>query len=184
MKTITDRDIIVVAPDQYRDIARKLSHEIAKKTGLDGSFWTIKQYQDNEFQVGAARYVILLGNADENNLTKDYLPIVGDKLINRAGACFGYDGSKALVFGEGKLEQAEDFQKLLTGLMAYPAKAAIVSIFFSFRSSISLSLGYLVYKYLSDQAKRRKLRKSQTEVAATLFLAETLDEMAGIKKAD
>jgi hypothetical protein len=185
MATITNKDIIVVAPEQYRDLARKLSHEIAKKTGLNGAYWTIKQYEDNEFLVGAARYVILLGNSDENNLTKDYLPIVGVKLINRAGACFGYDGSKALVFGEGKLDQAEDFHKLLKEVMDNPKTTAAMLIFSpSVWYIIWLGLTYWLYKYFDDQAKRKKLRRSQTEVALTLFLTETFDQMAGIMKTE
>jgi hypothetical protein len=42
---------------------------------MNGNF-AIKQYEDNEFQLGAARYVILLGNSDENSLAKDYLPLI------------------------------------------------------------------------------------------------------------
>jgi len=185
MKTITNKDIIVVAPEQYRDLARKLSHEIAKKTGLDGSYWTIKQYEDNEFQIGAARYVILLGNSDENTLTKDYLPIIGEKLINRSGACFGYDGSKAVVYGEGRLDQFEEFLKVILELKDNPKTAGVTVVFSSILGVMFLSgLVYSTWKVLSNKNKRMRLLRSQTEIASTLFLTETFDEMAGIKKKD
>jgi hypothetical protein len=143
MKAITNNDILVVAPDPYRYLARKLSHEIAKKTGLNAAYWTIKQYEDNEFQVGAARYVILLGNPDENPLTKDYLPTIGKNLINRYGACYGYDGSKAVVFGEGNLDQNESFQKLRKGITDNPPEKNSQSA-----ASSSPELGYKTKLYL------------------------------------
>ena len=185
MKPITNKDIIVAAPEQYRDLARKLSHEMAMKTGLDVSYWTIKQYETHEFELGSARCVILLGNPDENNLTKDYLPIIGDKLKNRAGACFGYDGSKAVVFGEGKLDQFEEFQKLVQELKKHSLTTSVLVIFSSITGVLYFTaLVYAAWKLLSNKAKQEKLRRSQTEVAIALFLTNDFDQMAGINKKD
>lgn len=67
------KEIIVVAPDQYKDLARKLSHQISKVPGCNGAFWNIKQFEDNEFQLRGNRYAIFIGNCDEKSLTNDFL---------------------------------------------------------------------------------------------------------------
>ena len=189
---LTNKDVIVVAPNQYKDLARKLSHEISKKGGFNGACWTIKDYEANEYQVGSLCPVILLGNADENKLTKDYLPLVGDKLQNRAGACFGFDGSKGVVFGEGKLEQVEDFQKLFKELLS-TRQTAVLLVSFTILAAIlgpvgisiaalSAAFGKVFYKTMDNRTKKQKLLRHQTEVAVTLFLTVAFDRMVGIKK--
>jgi hypothetical protein len=105
------KEIIVVAPDQYKDIGRKLSHDISKVNGCNGALWSIKQFEDNEFQLGGNRHVIFIGNKNENHLVKDFIEVISN-INNKAGACFGFDGAKAVVFGEGKLEQEEEFKKI------------------------------------------------------------------------
>lgn len=94
------KEIIIVAPDAYKDCARALAHHISKQPGCNGAVWTIKQYEANEYQLGGNRYVLLMGNSEENGLTKDFLAVISN-LQNLAGACHGYDGAKAVVFGEG-----------------------------------------------------------------------------------
>ena len=193
-------NIIVVAADEYKNLARTLSHQISKIPGCNGTFWTVKHYEDNEPTISGRQYVILIGNAEENPITKDFLPVVSP-LHNRAGACFGYDGSKAVVFGEGKLEQAEAFERVLetsAGIVAGAAAGATVT-------SLSLGTGALLaagtvafpivsvwvllggpLRYLGELLIRRwrekKLRKEQTKAALTLFLAECFDAWVGIEK--
>jgi hypothetical protein len=177
-----NKDIIIVAPELYQNLARKLSHEISKKAGgFNGACWTIKQYEDNEFQLGGVRHVIFIGNVDENKLTKAYLPIIVDKLQNQAGACYGYDGSKALIFGEGKLSQADEFQKLYKGLINTPSVGSILIsltvLSFGFVSVAVVALIAWIFKTLDDNAKRAALLQYQTEAASALFLSEQFDRM-------
>lgn len=187
---LTNKGIIIVAADQYKDLARKLQFEISKKE-IKAQFLTVKQFEATEPTLSGTQYVILLGNSDENTLTKAYLPIIGAKLTNRAGACFGYDGSKALVFGEGKLDQVEEFKNLVEELTSHPkmagALAIFLSTFFTGLGVLTLTFAPFIYlssKFIGYQAKKRKLLRHQTEVALSLFLIESFDQMAGIKKAD
>ncbi|MDD2557198.1 MAG: hypothetical protein PHH87_02790 [Desulfuromonas sp.] len=120
------KEIIVVSPDQYKDLARKLSHKISKVPGCNGAFWSIKQFGDNEFQLGGNRYAIFMGNADENSLTNDFLPVITN-ISNQAGACYGFDGTKAVTFGEGKLEQKEAFKDVLKNSAAIAAGTSAFS---------------------------------------------------------
>lgn len=106
------KEIIVVAPDRYKDIARKISHEISKVSGCTGAFWSIRQFEDNEFQLGGNRYAIFIGSPEENNLTKSFNNVV-EKIINNYGACIGIDGPKAVVYGDGKLRQEAEIEDLL-----------------------------------------------------------------------
>ncbi len=186
------KEIIVVAPDHYKDLARKLTHEISKLPGCNGAFWSIKQYEDNEFQLGGNRYVLLMGNSNENRITKDFLPVLSTYL-NQAGACYGYDGSKALVFGEGKLEQAEAFKEVLKKSAAYATTAGAGA-----GAGVGVGVGlagilypiaplwlliYMVGRWRRS-AKEKKLRQEQTKAALTLFLAECFDKWVGIGKTE
>ncbi|HIJ88046.1 MAG TPA: hypothetical protein HPP97_10270 [Desulfuromonadales bacterium] len=101
------KNIIIVAPEQYQDLARKITHEISKQPGFTAAYWTIKHYADNEFQLTGNQYVVLMGNSDENRFTKDYLQVINN-LKNFAGAFYGYDGAKAVIFGDGKLVLLEN----------------------------------------------------------------------------
>jgi len=184
------KEIIVVSPDQYKDLARKLSHEISKVPGCNGAFWSVKQFEDNEFQLGGNRYAIFIGNSAENALTKDFLQVIKN-VNNQAGACYGFDNTKAIVFGEGKLEQKKDFENVLKKSVAIAAgthasstvgtSIAVISVVFLPMTWILL-LWPILINYFFRKKKEQKLRTEQTKAAMTLFLAEHFDEWIGLEK--
>ena len=176
------KEIIVVAPEQYKALARKLAHEISRAPGCNGAVWTIKHYEENEFQLGGNRYAILMGNSEENPVTKDFLPLITN-LSNQAGACFGFDGSKAVVFGEGKLEQVKDFKELIKTCTANSVRAAI-AVPLVFILPLWPFLPYILGPmYFWNKGKQeRKLRMEQTKAALTLFLTKHFDDWIGVKK--
>lgn len=185
------KEIMVVSPDQYKDMARRLSHEISKVPGCNGANWNVKQYEDNEFQLGGNRYAIFIGNSEENTLTRDFLQVI-KKTTNQAGACFGYDGTKAVVFGEGKLEQLEDFKDVFKKSNAILAEKAPVNVGAGIAGAaiafgslplffISVPLAIIV-NYISSRHKREKeLRTEQTKAALTIFLTEHFDKWIGLE---
>jgi hypothetical protein len=185
------KEIIVVAPEQYQDLARKITHQISKQPGYNGAYWTIKHYADNEFQLGGNRYVVLVGNPDENHFTKDYLQVISN-LRNQAGACYGFDGVKAVIFGEGRLEQENDFKEVLkkkcaslgvAGTAGLSVGAALAVGFAPFVTSI-LWPAAVVYYFVNRSSRIKKLRQDQTKAALTLFMAECFDDWAGIRKTE
>jgi hypothetical protein len=189
------KQIIIVAPEQYQDLARKITHEISKQPGFNGAYWTIKHYADNEFITGGKSYVVLMGNSDENRFTKTYLGEIKN-LNNHSGACYGYDGSKAVIFGEGKLEYEVDFQKFIkkwTSIKDNPSKGTVgQTLGFVGAALVSSLLPTLpefliapsVIYYFVRSAKVKKLKSAQAMIALTLFLDECFDEWVGIKKAE
>ncbi|HSB77985.1 MAG TPA: hypothetical protein VLM91_04305 [Candidatus Methylomirabilis sp.] len=184
------KEIIVVAPEDYAEFARQLAQKISEQPGGKGTFWTTKQYENKEFQLGRNQLAILLGDADENPITKSRLPGIKN-LCNHAGACFGFDATTAVAFGEGKLEQREEFQKVLEKCATILAGASGVS-------SLGVSLAAAIVIYLpktilmpglvklATQVRRKemekRLRTEQTKAALTLFLAEHVHAWAGVKK--
>ena len=180
------KEIIIVSPNQYKDLARKLSHEISKVDGCNGAFWSIKQFEDNEFQLGGNRYAIFIGNSDENSLTHDFLPIITD-LKKQAGASYGFDGSKAVIFGDGKLEQEKEFKKVLKESVAIAGGTALATTGAAVGTSLAISSvaflpiaiplipSVLLGKYILRKKKEKALRTEQTKVALTLFLAKHFD---------
>lgn len=183
---VTNKEIIVVASEEYTEFARKISHEISKIEGCNGANWTIKQFEDNEFQLGGDRYAIFIGNSDENKLTKDFLPVISN-LKNRAGVFYGFDGTKAVAFGKGDLDQEKEFKKVLkeatvvTG--ATTVGAGIMGAFIiGFPLLWSIMPGYFLFAYFNKKKREKNLRKEQTKTALTFFMSEHFDKWAGIEQ--
>ena len=185
-----NKEIIVVSPDHYKDLARKVSHEISKMPGFNAAYWNIKQFEDNEFQLGGNRYAIFIGNSEENSLTNDFVQVIKN-ITNEGGACYGFDGTKAVIFGEGNLDQIKEFNEVLkksaiiaagkSGLAtlgAGIAGASIVLLPTLFVTGPSL----ILYQYFQRKKKMKELRTEQTKAALTLFLANNFDTWVGINK--
>jgi hypothetical protein len=182
-----NKEIIVATPKQYKDLARKLAHEISKIDGCNGACWRLEQFEANEFQLGGQRYVILLGNSDENKLTKDFLPVI-ENLVNKSGACYGFDGTKAVIFGEGKSEQIKGFKDVYELSSSMVAKGSILTTFGAVVAAGTVVLpilGWIVdpIGHVLQLIDRKKiLRTEQTKVALTFFLAEHFDNWIGLEK--
>lgn len=184
------KEIIVVAPEPYAEFARQLTENISKQPGCKGTFQTTKQYAKREFRLDGNQIAILLGNADENPITKASLPGIKN-LQNHAGACFGFDATTAVAFGEGKLEQREDFQKVLEKCASIlagakelsslgPSLAAAAVIFLPKR--ILMPALVRLAEHLRKKEWQKRLRTEQTKAALTLFLAEHAHTWAGLTK--
>jgi hypothetical protein len=105
------KQIKVVAPEKYKALARAISHEMSKHPECVSAIWTPKQFEDNELQLSGNSYVLFVGNPDETSLTKDFLSVI-EPLTESSGACFGYDGSRAVVFGKGDLDEESAFMEI------------------------------------------------------------------------
>ena len=105
------KPIKIVAPEKYKALARIICHEMSKNPSCTGAFWTIKQFEDNESISPGKSYALFVGNPDENSLTKDFFPII-EPLTDTSGACFGFDGPRAVIFGKGDLDEEESFWEL------------------------------------------------------------------------
>jgi len=191
------KEVIIVAPETYRGLARKLSHEISKIPCCNGAVWTIKDYEDNEFQLGGNRYVVLIGSSEENSVTKDFLSVI-NTLHSRAGAYFGYDGTKAVIFGEGKLEQMESFKKIreasgemlktegadstrADGYVAVRILPGMPEIKIK-RWAVEVALDIVKNTDFGREVAETNLRGEQTKLALSLFLTQCFDEWIGLRK--
>ncbi len=179
----SNKNIIVVAPDKYKDFARELSHNISKQDECTSSYWSIKHYENNESTICGDQFVIFIGNHEENSLTKGFIKVIRN-LKNNYGACYGYDGSKAVLFGEGKENQLSQI-----GLIRETAIASVGSLGVSTGIGSAIAVGfvaalpfaiiggsiYAIYSYFSKQRKLESLKEEQTKLALTLFMSESFD---------
>jgi len=147
--------IIVIAPNLYMDIARTLSHEISKLSGYTSSVWTIRHYVEKECKLNGNQYAILIGNPTENRLTKDFLSIINN-LNNQEGACYGFNGSKAVIFSDSQHHPV---------MWAYP-----------FDPLLGIALN------AQSQAEHAELNKAKTQHASSLFLKEVFHTWMGLQK--
>ncbi len=167
---IETKEIIIVAPKQYKNQARKLSHEISKKNMCNAAVWSIKQFEDNEFQLGGNRYAIFIGSPDENSLTKDFLPII-DNLKNNEGICYGYNGTKAVVYGEGRLNQIKPLKQAMKKAQKNKIAAGLAALL----ALLFAPLILIIPTFMTIRAKKKNLIKDQTKVASTYFLDDTFN---------
>ena len=162
-------DIMVVAPDEYADIARKLVHIISSKDNYSSACWTIKKYKDNEQTIRGSQYVIFLGNEDQNELTKDYLQVINLE-HDKGGVCYGFDGTKAVVFGTG--ESKEDFVEFIKD----NAKTLLLPL--------KIYFWWLTFPYITIKRYRKikQLKKDQTTLGVDLFMKNCFDEWVATKE--
>jgi len=166
-----NKEIIVVAPEKYDELSRRLSHEVSKINGLNCAKWSIKQFNDNEFQMGGNRYVILIGNSEENILTRDFLPVMKN-LIDNNNSFYGFDGTKAVAYGTGDISLDTKSSKILDDYVNL----------FDFTSVIlPFGIGYGIMKIKDHKLKTERL-KTQTEKAIKSFMSELLHSWLEIEK--
>ena len=185
--------IIVVAPEGYSNLGRQLAHRISKINGFSAAYWTKKQYTDTELRIPNSTYILFLGNEDENKITKDFLPAVA-ALKNRAGACFGYDGSKAFIFGEGKSEQSRSFEDVWKDAeiasrvySAFDIKTSkgkkILAILLIPMLGTGLWIPATIGNLWIKMQMRKRLKVLQIRAAVTFFFTECFDDWVGHRKA-
>lgn len=185
---LPSKQVIVVYPEDYEELAIALQHEISKLNGFDSAAWTIQLYKQNMPTLSGRSYVIFIGNAEENRFSKMYLSQISN-IVNINGVCFGRDGSKAVVFGEGKLEQKKDFEAyrndLGYGLAASGAIGAVVSgaflvavPFIPLGGALGV-IGYKVFKFFKSKGEVKELRYEQTKLAIYNFVFTELDAWVG-----
>lgn len=183
------KQIIVVYPDGYEDLALAMQHEISKVDDFDCSAWSIEHYKQNAPTLSGRSFVIFLGTAEENRFTKIYQSQIS-RIVNINGACLGWDGSKAVIFGLGNLEQKPAFDAFKSKLGYGPAAAGVASSAGSL--GVAMSSGflaavpvgpakiigggiYIVAKFFMDKKARRELRYEQTKMAIYNFLLTELE---------
>ncbi len=166
------KSIIVVAPDKCAKVARSIVHYISKNfaaKGFDASYWTLKHFEGNECQLAGSQKIIFIGDESENKYSSHYLPHL--KLNNNHGICYGYDGSKAVVYGEGKLEQAADLKKEVQKIDEYKPLEKVMFYVFLYVSAVPL-FGYIL---INDAIVKKKLKNEQTQAAAYSFCQNELE---------
>lgn len=182
----SSKQVIVVYPENYEELAIALQHEISKVNGFDSAAWTLEHYKQNMPTLSGRSYVIFIGGAEENRFSKMYLSQISN-VVNINGACFGRDGSKAVVFGEGKLEQKSAFEafksKLGYGQAASGAIGAAVGG--AFLVAVPLAplaiggVGYQMVRYFKSRSEAKELRYEQTKLAIYNFVLTELDVWVG-----
>ncbi len=183
------KQIIVVYPDDYEDLALAMQHEISKVDGFDASAWSIEHYKQNAPTLSGRSYVIFLGTAEENKFTKTYQSQIS-RIVNINGACLGWDGSKAVIFGEGNLEKKSAFEAFKSKLGYGSAAAGVATSAGSVGAAMSAGflvavpvvqaavIGggiYSITKFFIDKKARRELRYEQTKMAIYNFLLTELE---------
>ena len=185
----SSRQIIVVYPDDYEDLALAMQHEISKVDNFDCSAWSIEHYKQNAPQLSGRSYVVFLGTAEENRFTKAYQSQIS-RIVNINGACLGWDGSKAVIFGEGNLEKKSAFDAFKSKLGYGSAAAGVASSAGGLGAAMSTGflvavpvvqvaiIGggvYSVARFFMNKKARRELRYEQTKMAIYNFLLTELE---------
>ncbi|MED1601204.1 hypothetical protein [Alkalihalophilus marmarensis] len=111
-ESLEGKNIVVVAPDKYRGIARKVAHELSKLENCNAVYWSIKHYSDTEAGFSSENWVVSIGNDSENSITKDFLNFI-DLRLTDGGMHYGYDGNKAVIFAKDVGLSKEEFAQII-----------------------------------------------------------------------
>lgn len=191
------KQIIVVYPDDYEDLALAMQHEVSKVDSFDCTAWSIEHYKQNAPALSGRSYVAFLGTSDENRFTKTYQSQVS-RVVNINGACHGWDGSKAIIFGDGNLESRPAFEAFkdklglgsaakatgvvgavaATNSLGAVAGAGFLASAATFAAPVAIIGGGAVYgiaKFFKNKKAQRELRYEQTKIAIFNFLRTELE---------
>ncbi|WP_156932863.1 hypothetical protein [Desulfonatronum lacustre] len=184
------KNIIVVAPDKYKDFARELSHLISKKHGFSSSYWSVEHFEANECNLSGEQYAIFIGNPDENSLTEAYLRVIGN-ISSKYGACYGYDSSKAIVFGEGKEEQLQLVNQInnsIKGILSLEGSTSNenrseILVFIDIIDDLLKKTNpvyYYIQKYFLN-GQLDELKNQQLKLAILTFLNEEFNDWTSVE---
>lgn len=170
-------EVIVVAPEHYSSLARRMVHEISKHQDTKAVFWTTSKYNANEPTQSGDRPVIFIGNADENKFTESYLECI-DELKEDDGAVYGSDASRAIIYGKGSLDK-NYFDIVREGKFVIAGKSISLSSAIPFAAP--LVVGGAGYKYYKLKKEDQKHRANQVDHGIKLFLDEALEDWLEIE---
>ncbi|SPF15175.1 putative membrane protein [Pseudomonas syringae pv. cerasicola] len=132
--------------------------------GVDAAAWTIDHYKQTLPTLSGRSHVIFIGNVEENRYSKMYLATM-PSIVNLKGACFARDGSKAVVFGEGKFEQKAAFEELKEKLGYGTPGTLGLLVGSSFIATLPIvavgavgGLGYQALRYFKGKSEAKALR--------------------------
>lgn len=169
------REIIVVAPDQYKDLARKLAHEMSKVQGISAAVWTPRVFEDNEHMHAGDRYAISIGNDFENSVAEGFISCVG-WVHNKGGSCYQFDGAKAVIFGKVQKRTKEIIKK---GSINYK------DIIMATISTTALgNVSKILKKYQDNKSIEAEIGSlyEKTQLASNYFLSECFEKWIGISR--
>ena len=101
------KNIAVVADKKFRDIAIGLVHAISEKPDLKASYFTLKQWQEDEIKITASNYVVFIG---KNDASGPYLSLIKKK-NEKSGVAWGYFGAIAIIYIEKLNLDIEEIKK-------------------------------------------------------------------------
>lgn len=191
------KQVIVVYPEVYEEIAIALQHELSKVDGVDSAAWTIDHYKQTLPSLSGRSHVIFIGDVEENRYSKMYLATMPN-IVNLKGASFARDGTKAVVFGEGKLEQKAAFEALketlgygiasgnLGWIVSRSFLATVPIVALSGPTIVAagtvVGLGYQAVRYFKNKSEAKALRYEQTKMAIYNFILTELDAWFGLEE--
>ncbi len=171
------RNIRVVTHEKYKDIGRSTVHLISKYRGFRCAVWSIKQFEENEFQNDAGEYVFFIGDMD---IAKAYLKNAELKKTN-SNAWYGWDGSKAIAFCDDELTPdnikdiiIEEFKQ-----KGSDKKAQIFKMMWKFTGIVYVPgiNEYLLYRSIKKLNDTKMIR---TALATQKFMEEEFERWVGL----
>ncbi|MFA6449469.1 MAG: hypothetical protein WCX65_08380 [bacterium] len=186
MKSDEQKEIIVVAPVKYGKDARRMANYISIKYGFKAEYLNVKQYAAEE---GGDRCAVFIGNASENKLSKDCPEPIRVKHAE-GGACWGYGGTKAYIYGDGEAGQVRALSKLIGSKLIIKNEAGeidklktskmlgpiLTENLYKIFLKTPVATQVVLVSYLERNRSDRIML--QTKVAVELFLSDGFEEWA------
>lgn len=184
-------NIIIVYPQKYEELAFLLQHAISKVDDFDCVAWNIEQFDQNRVTLSGKSNIIFIGDSDENKFSKMIVPTI-KKIESMNGSYFGFDGNKAVIFGDGKLSHEIKFDEFIQNVNENIGDggariATLIGQKYMPTGTISgvlnspLGLGGGLVSYFITKSHKSDLRQEQTKRAMYAFITRDLDNFVGYK---
>lgn len=166
--------LVVVAPKAYEDVSRTFIHEVQKDTSWRGELMRVGDFRKMERDNAVPRtaWVLFLGTVKENAAVKPYESII-TLLHTEGGVYYGFNGNKAVCYGDGDLKKEKSFLQVAGTVAAYTGAAVFTTVaLLAGPVGWTVLLGAAAWETMHESGKKKKLRKEQTCIALALFHAD------------
>ena len=190
-------EFLIVANKQQATLARQLAHTLSQQPDHAATYWTVKQYKDNESQLGGKQPIVFLGG---NDVANSYVGVLSERFRTHSVSCH-IGGSKVVITADQptivsrkalsdlkeaiRAGQEQIKHRLATansalavvGSVGLGAASSLADIIWVFNPYV-----WLFDLFVNGQMRKQEYRKLQYEYAVERFLLEEFDAfVAGIE---
>ena len=171
------KDVVVIADKKEPKYARQMVHGISKLERANAHFLTLKQFSDSEMTMSGKQRKVFIG---KSSISESYIGLI-DKIYDRHGVVWGYDGATALLYVEQKPKNMKAFvEEMNETLRRVKGRSRLAEVQTDVGLIVQIGIYALPFVLLRTRLRGKRLREAQYSLGIVTFLEQGLHEFLDI----